>query len=113
MERRREEEDGRRQDISNAIIGFLTGVDRERAVPTLEIAKKILGKGATCGDVNPILYDLRSRRLIDKVCRVDGSKPAWYCNRKMDEVGGSEESWSEEEVIVYKVERQQMRTDKK
>lgn len=50
----------------------------ETAVPTLEIAREVVGKGASRKSVNSVLYGMQKQKLIDKVSEDNGAKPKWY-----------------------------------
>ena len=46
-------------------------------IPTLAIAKEVIGEGATTKDVNPSLYKLLSRKKVEKKTEKNGTKPRW------------------------------------
>lgn len=46
-------------------------------VPTLDVSKHVFGKEATKKKVNPYLYGLMKKGVVDKICEEDGTKPKW------------------------------------
>lgn len=94
--------------VEMQVLGHLRDIrDEDAAIPTLNIAKAVFGPHATCKDVNALLYSLRRRGLVDKVCMANGSKPRWYSKCEEDPKDDSGESsertagQGEEEMILY------------
>lgn len=63
------------EDIKNRVLKYLE--DRDEAVPTIEIAQHIYGKGATRKMINKELYELARKNLISKESEENGTKPRW------------------------------------
>jgi DNA-binding PadR family transcriptional regulator len=63
--------------LDSTIIDFLEESE-EKSVPTLVIAKAILGKNAKTSQINPFLYDMQKRGLLEKSSDgLNGAKPKW------------------------------------
>lgn len=70
--------------LESAVIDLLRSVDIHSAIPTLRIAKSLLGKDGRCKHVNPVLYRLKDKFMIDKITTPTGGDPRWYCTWKID-----------------------------
>lgn len=62
-------------DIRGQILQFLTQQGKE--IPTLTIAKQVMGLNAKAKDINPYLYAMEKEGRIQKMAEADGTKPRW------------------------------------
>lgn len=46
-------------------------------ISTLVLSKYIFGNKATCRDINPLLYKLKSKNLVVKISEENGKTPKW------------------------------------
>lgn len=73
--------------------------ESQGAVPTLEIARRVLGARATCRDINPTLYAMQQKGLVERrSSRPNGAKPCWALREKEQGGKGGE---IQGERIVY------------
>lgn len=65
-------------DQEQKVLQILEGTSPDFAIPTLQIAKKVVGSNATTSQINSVLYGLQKQGKIDKVTEQGGKKPKWY-----------------------------------
>lgn len=66
-------------DIESQISSVLS--IQQQPMPTLIIAKSIFGVNARAKDVNPHLYRMEKKGLVNKYCEEGGKNPRWVLSR--------------------------------
>lgn len=62
-------------DTEEKILSYLQ--EEKGYVPTLQIAKAVVGKEGRASDVNPSLYRLKSQNMVNQKAEEGGKKPRW------------------------------------
>ena len=67
------------ESLLNLIVAYLS--DKTEPVPTLQIAKYVLGSKATKKMVNPSLYTLQKLGKVRKIAEENGGNPRWILTK--------------------------------